>query len=422
MNETNDSQKTSSNLTQINVQALKVGMYISELDRPWLESSFIFQGFELKNDADIEEVQKQCEFVFIDVKKQSETNPIRQVSKDWLKKRKAPNKTSDFSEEFIYAQAVFSETSDIVKGFMENITLGRAINVEIAKKSVADCVQSIIKSPDALMWLTQLKERDEYTSQHSMNVCILAIALGRQIDLPEKELEILGLCGMMHDMGKMKIPLEILNKPGRFEPEEFEIMKTHTTLGWRLLLSQPGMPGSVIDSTYGHHERLDGTGYPRKLKAEGISLYTRIVTIVDMYDAIASDRVYQNGKTHLEAIKILLQSSGDQLDSGLVVKFIESLGVYPPGNIIEMTNGEVAVVIEANPNPDKRLLPKITLLLDENKDRIQPRLVDLAKIELDPSGNSYQIKGMIRADDYDIDMKLLYKMGVMRTSTAAMVA
>lgn len=404
--------ETSTKLTQIDVTELQIGMYVSELDRPWLESTFLFQGFELKTISDIKEVRNQCAFVFIDVEKQSKSISLKRGSKAWIAKREVPKRTSNFSEQFAYAETIFHETSSLVKGFMEEVALGRAINVEIAKKAVAECVQSIIKSPDALMWLTQLKSRDEYTSQHSMNVCILSIALGRQLNLPSDELEELGLCGMMHDMGKMRIPLEILNKPGGFNDEELIIMRDHTTIGWRLLMSQSGMPGCVIDTAYGHHERLDGKGYPRGLTAERIPFFTRIVTITDMYDAIASDRVYKNGKTHLEAIKIMTLASGKQLDSELVVKFIESLGIYPPGNIVEMTNGEVAVIIENN--PEKKLKPKVTMLLGQDKKRVKPRLVDLAKVDLDSSGSDYRIKRMVRSDEYDVDVKLLYKMGVMQ--------
>ena len=405
----NQDSPSAENLVQVNVKELKIGMYVSKLDRPWLESSFLFQGFELKKAADITEVQRQCEFVYIDIEKQSKSIKLDVKRGNWADKGKAPKRTSSFKEEFSYAQSVFHETSDLVKGFMEEISLGRAINVEIAKKSVAQCVQSVIKSPDALMWLTQLKNRDEYTAQHSMNVCILSIALGRQINLPEESLEEVGLCGMMHDMGKMKIPLEVLNKPGRLNEDEFEIMNSHTTLGWKMLMDQKGMPGIVIDTAYTHHERLDGKGYPRGLTAEKIPLLIRIVTIVDMYDAIASDRVYKKGRTHLEAIKIMTESSGTHLDSKLVIKFIESLGIYPPGNIVEMTNGEIAVVIESHPT--QKLKPKVTMLLDEDKKRVKPRLVDLSKMDLDATGNSYQIKRIVRSDEYDIDMALLYKMG-----------
>ncbi|NOQ81091.1 MAG: DUF3391 domain-containing protein [Methylophaga sp.] len=406
--------------TKINVKDLEIGMYVSRLDRPWLETTFLFQGFELKTTDDIKEVQKQCDYVFVDVNKQIKNvrNAVKSTpySKSWIETRKAPPKKTNFSQEFIYAESVYHKTGSLVKGFMEHVALGRTLNVEIAKKAVAECVQSIINSPDALMWLTQLKNVDEYTSQHSMNVCIFSIALGRQLGLSELELEDLGLCGMMHDMGKMKVPLHILNKPGVFEPEELAIMQSHPALGQKLLISSHGLPGCVIDAVYGHHERLDVKGYPRGLTAERIAPYTRIVTIADTYDAISSDRVYKKGKTHLESIKIMTQSSGDHLDSGLVIKFIESLGIYPPGNLVELSDGEVAVVIETN--PVKKLKPKITMLLDENKKRVKPRLVDLSKVDLDASGQPYSIKRMVRPEDYDIDLNLLYKMGVVANSLA----
>lgn len=408
-------------LTQIDVKDLQIGMYVSELDRPWLETSFMFQGFELKSSADIKEVQRQCTFVYIDVEKQSKTKIISSkntaYSKGWLKERKSPAIKTNFTEEFTQAEEVHTKTSGLVKSFMEDVALGRAINVEMAKAAVSECVQSIVNSPDALMWLTQLKNKDEYTSQHSMNVCIFSIALGRQLDLSETELEDIGLCGMMHDMGKMKIPLHVLNKPGRFEPEELAIMQSHPTIGWKLLMSDHEMPGCVIDAAYGHHERLDGKGYPRGLTEERIHPYTRIVTIADMYDAISSDRVYKKGKTHLEAINIMTKASGDQLDTGLVLKFIESLGIYPPGNIVEMTNGEVAVVIETN--PIKKLKPKITMLLNEDKKRVKPRLVDLAKMDLDASGNSYGIRRIVRPEEYNVDINMLYKMGLVQDGLAS---
>jgi HD-GYP domain-containing protein (c-di-GMP phosphodiesterase class II) len=299
---------------------------------------------------------------------------------------------------------------------MEDVCLGKTITVEIAKKAVAECVNSILNAPDALLWMTQLKNRDLYTSQHSMNVCILAIALGRQINLPIKELNNVGLCGMMHDMGKMSVPLEVLNKPGKLEPDELKIMQSHPELGWKLLMSSIDMYGGAIDVAHSHHERLDGTGYPRKLTAEKITPYTRIVTIVDMYDAITSDRVYQRGRTHLEAINIMTKMCGTHLDSGLTYKFIECLGIYPPGSIVEMSNGEIAIVVEAN---QKRLKPKIILLLDEDKNPRDERMVDLSKIDLDSSGQEYRITKIVKADDFGIDLNKYYHNGIIEKGLAS---
>ena len=384
---------SSNTLTKIHVENLKVGMYVSKLDKPWLESTFLFQGFELKNQADINAVCEQCKFVFIDVDKQNKSLLFKSkdtpYSKGWLDTRTPPDKLSSFEQEIERAGAVYQETSNLVRSFMQEVSLGKTLNVEIAKKAVAECVDSILHAPDALLWMTQLKNRDLYTSQHSMNVCILAIALGRQINLSVQELNNVGLCGMMHDMGKMLVPLEILNKPGKLEPDELKIMQSHAKLGWKLLLSSSGMYGGAIDVAHSHHERLDGTGYPRKLIAEQISPYTRIVAIVDMYDAITSDRIYQKGRTHLEAINIMTKMCGTHLDSGLTYKFIECLGIYPPGSIVEMSNGEIAIVIEANQK--KRLKPKIILLLDEDKKPRAERMVDLSKIDLDGSRQEYRI-------------------------------
>lgn len=411
---------TSIELKQIDVGDLEIGMYVSKLDRPWLETTFLFQGFELKTVEDIKEVQKQCEFVYIDVTKQNKSPIIKArntpYSRGTLYERPVPKKSSNFREEFHQAESLHEQASGIVKGFMEEVALGRSINVQIAKQAVSKCVESIMKSPDALMWMTQLKNRDEYTAQHSMNVCILSIALARQLGLEKEELEDVGLCGMMHDMGKMKVPPEILNKPGKLEAEELAIMRSHPTLGMKLLMSSRDMPGCAIDAAYGHHERMDGKGYPRGLTAERIHSYTRIVAIADTYDAINSDRVYQNGRTHLETIKLLTEAGVNHLDPEMVKKFIECLGVYPPGNIVEMTNGEIAVVIEENPT--KKLKPKVTLLLNEDKKRVKPRLINLAKMDLDASGNGYVIKRMVRPDEYDINLKQLHKMGLINDTLA----
>jgi len=412
---------SSNTLTKVYVENLKVGMYVSKLDKPWLESTFLFQGFELKNQADINAVRAQCQFVFIDVAKQNKSLVFESKETSYSKGRldygTPPDKLSSFEQEIERAGAVHQETSNLVRSFMQDVSLGKTLNVEIAKKAVAECVNSILHAPDALLWMTQLKNRDLYTSQHSMNVCILAIALGRQINLPVQELNNVGLCGMMHDMGKMLVPLEILNKPGKLEPDELKIMQSHAKLGWKLLLSSSGMYAGAIDVAHSHHEHLDGTGYPRKLTAEQITPYTRIVAIVDMYDAITSNRIYQSGRNHLDAINIMTEKCGTHLDSKFTYKFIECLGIYPPGSIVEMSNGEIAIVVEANQK--KRLKPKIILLLDEDKNPRAERLLDLSTMDLDASGQEYRISKIVKADDYGIDLNNYYHNGIIERGLAS---
>ena len=400
--------------TKIDVCDLRVGMYVCKLDKPWLESSFLFQGFELKNQADVDAVRKECQFVYIDVEKQNIALIHQYKKTPYLttgtleKKRSIPPKTS-FIQEIERATQAYGKTSDLVRSFMEDVQLGKAINVAIAKKAVAECVDSILQAPDALLWMTQLKHRDTYTAQHSMNVAILSIALGKHLNLGVTELNNLGLCGMMHDMGKMRVPLEILNKPAKLEPNELKIMQNHTLYGGNLLLSSKDMYPGAIDVALGHHERLDGTGYPSQLTDAQITPYSRIVTIADMYDAISSDRVYQKGRTHLEAINIMTKMCGTQLDTRLTYKFIECIGIYPAGSIVELQGGEIAVVIEVNPL--HKLKPKILLLLDENKQRRPLQLVDLFLMDGLEVGER-TIKNVIRAEQYNINLNEYHELGL----------
>jgi HD-GYP domain-containing protein (c-di-GMP phosphodiesterase class II) len=220
----------------------------------------------------------------------------------------------------------------------------------------------------------------------------------------------------MHDMGKMLIPLELLDKPGKLELEEMEIMQTHTTLGFELLKSSNGMHPSAIQAALNHHERLDGKGYCRQINQSAISTFTRMVSIVDVYDAMTSDRVYQKGRTHLEATNIMISIGGKQLDPELVVKFIESIGVYPPGCLVELTNGIVAIVIEVNEK--MRLRPRIITILDEDKNPAPEQGIDLSKMIRDKQGNVYTIKGMIRADDYNIDIAKYYQKVILQNDFA----
>lgn len=416
-NKINDLLIDSLEEVRIEVKDLKIGMFVSKLDRPWLETNFRFQGFELKNQADIDAVQKQCDFVFVDTTKQTKVPQYVARSTgytpDFLEKVQPPAKSSSFRREISKAEVIYQKTSGLVKSFMEEVKFGRPINALAAKKAVAYCVDSVLNAPDALMLMTQLKNRDEYTAQHSMNVCIFSIALGRQINLPVEELNHVGLCGMMHDMGKMQVPLEVLNKPGRLTPEELAVMQTHAAKGWKILLATHGMYPGAVDVAFTHHERLDGKGYPRQLKAEQITPYTRIVAIADMYDAVSSDRVYKKGRSHLDSIKVLTESSSDgHIDPGLTMKFIECLGIYPAGSLVELNSGEIAMVIEVNPKA--KLKPKILMLRDSQKQPCQEFVVDLALAGSNFAGQPLKISTVLRPDECGIDLLKYYQSGLLQ--------
>ena len=395
------------------VEKLALGMYVTELDRPWLESPFLFQGFFLTTDKHISLVQESCDHVYIDTTRiiDKEVKFLQEEKRKDIVYPAPPKKTSTFCDEIAQADKIFSKTSHLIQGFLKNIKVNQRLDIEEAKKAVDQVVHSVIKTPDALMWLTQLKNKDEYTSQHSMNVCVLSVALGRHIGLSEKELKELGLCGMLHDMGKMLIPNKILNKPGKLEGKEIKIMKYHTVLGLKILKKSKGrVPLSVINVAYSHHERVDGKGYPQGVGQDKLTRATRIVAITDMYDALTSDRVYSKGCSHLEAIDIMTKMSGKHLDYALVLKFIECLSVYPPGSIVELTNDEIAIVVDVN--QDEKLRPKIILLLGADKQPKKEKLIDLSNRDEDIGGEIYTIKRTVRAVDFGIDIMKFYNSGV----------
>lgn len=403
---------------KVPVSDLKIGMYVCDLDRPWLETPFLFQGFTLATLADIKAVQAVCEYVYVDAQRtqypQAAEAPRPAQSSPRFQAAAPPPRRESFRQEISQARKVHKETSNLVKTFMDEIRFGRGVDIQLAREAVSECVESVYRNPDAMLLLTQLKNRDEYTSEHSMNVCIFSIAFGRHLGMAVPELRNLGLSGLMHDMGKMKIPLEILNKPGRLTDEEMALMKSHAARGRDILMSSRGIYPGAIDVAHAHHENLDGTGYPRGLTDTQISPFTRIVAVVDTYDAVTSDRVYQAGRTHMEAIGILNKESGKRLDGELVVKFIECLGIYPAGSLVEMSNEEVALVIEVN--PQQKLKPKVIMLLDPDKNPRPYRMVDLAKIDLDPSGQPYWIKAILKNGTYGLDIKRYYQQGLIQTA------
>ncbi len=407
------------------VSQLVIGMYIVELDRPWLETPFLFQGFELKTEAQIKSVKNFCNYVYIDktktktIKRVISENQAQSQSKilNNIDTSEIPlKKTGSFEHEISQADNIYTNAEQLMANFMTTAAKGAGVDGWLAKKAVTDCVSSVLKSPDAMLWLTQLKNKDKYTLQHSLNVCILAIVFGRYLNVSKENLVNLGLCGMLHDIGKMRIPLRILNKRSQLENEELEILKTHTTLGYELLKSSDCMDPCVAETALTHHECLDGSGYPRGLKQGSISDFAKIISIVDAYDSMTSDKIYQKGKTHLEAIHAMMTMAGYAWDKKLVIKFIECLGVYPPGSPVVMTNGSLGVVIEVN---DKmKLRPKVILLMDEEKQPLPEQVIDLSEMICDNHGNTFTIKNIINAEEWNIDINKYYRDGFIQKSFA----
>lgn len=389
---------------KIHISELKIGMFVSRLDRDWQETPFLMQGFLIESLDDIDAVAQYSEHVWIDAVQEEWIPPEqRGVCGPPIPKVKTYINKVSSRDEHAAALGVFREAKRLTKSLLDDARLGGVINTEQAKSTVKDCVGSILRNPDALIWMSRMRNEDEYTAEHCLNVCILSIAFGRHLGMCEAELEKLGLCGLLHDVGKMRVPQQVLNKREQLTDKEFNIIKAHTVHGRNLLMSSPGIPNATVDVAYSHHERIDGTGYPRKLKAAGISDFARIVAIVDAYDAMTGDRCYSRAISGTDALKRIFDERGKHFDERLALEFIKCVGLYPPGSIVELINGLVGLVLETNYR--YRHLPKIIVVKDLNKPLEKEQILNLADVEQQKLDKSFLIKRALCDGAYGIRLR-----------------
>ncbi|PCJ22438.1 MAG: metal-dependent phosphohydrolase [SAR86 cluster bacterium] len=396
-------------LVKVSVADIKVGMYMSQPDRPWLETSFLFQGFLLDSEKLLGKVRQECEFIYVDGDK-SQVKPEQKFNNPVAPKVEAKVEISTkvvvktVEQEFDNAYNKHKEAQFEIKEALKRMVEGEGINVTKIRQSVKSCVSSIMANPNAMLWLGKLRDSDDYVAEHCLNVGILAIAFGRHLGLEVEKLETLGLCGMLHDVGKMKVDQKLLNKPSSLTDEEFDQVREHCVMGRDILRQDSNLPKVTIEAAYCHHERMDGSGYPRGKKAASLSPYTKIISIVDVYDAITTNRCYDKSRPATEAIKILFAGRTTHFDPILVEKFIECMGIYPIGSLVELHSGEGAVVIDSNKN--SRLHPRVNIVLDENKHNRQPLIVDTEAHSR--STGERTIKRVLDENDFNIDLEAVF--------------
>lgn len=362
-------------------------MFVCELDRPWAETSFPDEGFEIETDEDLEAIRKCCEFVYIDL---GRTQAVRvKIEKGPTPSFIRENSTS-LEDEMSTAEVAKNQTSNLVQNFLDEVRRGQNVDVQLAKTAVSQCVASILRNPDALMLMTRMRQKNSHTIQQAVNTCIYAIILGRLQGLEAKQLEELGTCGLLHDIGNIEIPNYILDKTTSLTEEEFAIVKQHTTYGRDILMSARNIFAGAAEVAYGHHESPDGSGYPRGLVDNQISLNCKIVSVVDKYEAITRHTVYRSAQNHLDAVHILNSlANNNKIDKALTCSFASYMGFYPPGTLVELSTGEVGIVLK--PNPKQRLRPQLLIVRDSERNPVE-RFVDLGIKPFDAKGNPYKIK------------------------------
>ncbi len=377
-------------LKKISVKQLTVGMYLKEFCGSWMEHPFWRNSFVITDPKDIERIlASSIQEVWIDSGKGidvsadepaiSEAETEAQIEAELSLAAEAARETSPVStsKELTRAAKICAQAKRSVTSMFQEARMGRAVDAGNAKKLVEEISDSVTRNPGALISLARLKTADDYTYMHSVAVCALMIALGRQLQLDEHLIRQVGIAGLLHDLGKAMMPMEVLNKPGKLTDAEFRIMKGHPEEGFKLLQESKSVDDIAFDVVLHHHEKTDGSGYPKGLKDSEISLYAKMGAVCDVYDAITSNRPYKAGWDPAESLRKMAEWANGHFDPKVFQAFVKSVGIYPIGSLIKLNSGRLGIVVDQSPK--SLLTPRIKVFFSTRGNaRIKPELIDLS--------------------------------------------
>jgi HD-GYP domain-containing protein (c-di-GMP phosphodiesterase class II) len=373
-------------IVKIPVHALRKGLYVSRLDRPWIESPFLFQGFEIETDQELAQLRELCEVVYIELTSdeadellkstQPKRSSIAGADASQSLSELARDPSSQLSRvpakdpialkaELNVAKGIYGEARKAVTTFFDRLRRGGGLDVQLIGNVVDSMVDSIFRNREAMGWLAQMKLKDDYLYSHSLATSVWALAFGRHLGLDRRTLRSVAMGAMLLDIGKTQIPTEILRKAQELDAGELSMLRGHVKLGLSMVERDPRADDCVRAMIRTHHERIDGSGYPDRLAGEAIPFAGRIAGIVDCYDAMTSERAYAKSKSTYQAVLELKKLGKTWFQPELVELFIQAVGVFPTGALVELNTGEVGVVTAQN--RFRRLRPEIMLILDSQK-------------------------------------------------------
>lgn len=386
-------------IRRIPTKHIEVGMYVSDAT-PGLDGTGLNKkGLISKQETVLKLQSSSIDELYIDVSKGKNSSYSAPVEF----KEVVTEPTTELEEERARAEKVYGEARNLVGALINDIKMGKAIEVGPVEELGQDISDSLMSNSNALLCLSQIRAKDQYLLEHSINVGILMGVFSRYLGYDKKERHQMVTGAILHDLGKVRVPDHVLHKAGKLTDEEWQEMRKHVIYGEEVLLKSKGISDIAISICAQHHEKMNGLGYPRGLEGNEISVYGRMASIVDIYDAITADRVYHKGKSPNEAMKILSRLGRADLDKELVYKFIRCMSVYPIGTMVELSNQLFGVVIAVHTQlPDR---PVVSVFFD-NKQRgyVRPKLIDLSESEneqmsiaraLDPNVLNMKVRNFI---------------------------
>jgi HD-GYP domain-containing protein (c-di-GMP phosphodiesterase class II) len=406
---------------EVPVEFLEFGMYVAKLDRPWTETPFVYQGFVLQTEQQLNALKKYCKLVYVDPEKRQEvmaakllTLPpastrqvIAEQSREKVRGTVIYKELATVEDELPRARTVFTQTNAIVHAMSRAVVTGNALDGDRAKQAVNEITDSVVRNPDAMMLLVTMRDKAEETLNRSTQVSVYMTVFGRFLQLERGSLEILGLIGLLQDVGMLKLPAGIPGRRADLAPAEDEIFKTHVTHSVEILSQTAGLPAELPGLGSLHHERYDGSGYPRGLKGGAISQMGAIAGIVDTFDLLTAPAPYGMQMPPSNALNVLFQNRGTQFHAALVEQFIQCVGAFPVGSVVELNSGEIGVVITQN--LVKRLQPRVMVVQDAAGNPIHPhKVLDLVNEPMATKDEPYRIRRTLDQTTVKIDSRELF--------------
>ena len=373
---------------KISVEELEPGMFLEEICGPWIDNPFWRSRFVITDAKDIAMLRaSKVREVWIDASKGTDVWPATAhapllpqaddtppVTPEMYAASRAPVPIAD---ELMRARQICAAGKEAVTLMFREARMGNAVDADSVAQLVDEISDSVARNTSALISLARLKTADDYTYMHSVAVCAMMIALARKLDQSEEQVRSAGVAGLLHDVGKMLLPSEILNKPGKLTDAEFAVIKSHPVHGHAFLLEASNIDPVALDVCLHHHEKADGSGYPKGLKGNAISLMAKMGAVCDVYDAITSNRPYKVGWDPSESLRQMGQWASGHFDLTVFQAFAKTLGIYPVGSLVRLNSGHIGVVTEQTKSSLTMPIVKAFHQIASGK-RVEPFMLDLS--------------------------------------------
>ena len=403
---------------EVLVEQLEFGVYVAELDRPWTETPFTFQGFVFNTEQQRETLKKYCKKVTIDLEKGPDLpdpklktlapTPPPPLPKgpsvlEGIKQKVKYEEKASVDEELPLAREATKKTEGLLKNIFVSLHAGKALDAPRVKEAVSSMTDSVVRNPDAMLLLAKLREKGGHSLDRALGVSIYMITFGRFLQLPREQLDLLGMLGLLQDIGKTRVPEDVLNKKEPLNKVELTVCRSHVDHTVTILKETAGLPAELPALAALHHERYDGSGYPNGLKGVQIGLFGSIAGLVDCFDALTHPRPFGEALAPSNALNMLYGWRDTQFDRPLVEQFIQCIGIFPVGALVEMNSGEIGIVIAQN--LVRRLQPRVMVVLDAKGNKLNPQLIlDLSKEpKVDPE-TPYRIKRTLEKGSVPINL------------------